>query len=338
MLPEVTYQRPGTLRDALQALDRATRDQTPVYLLGGGTDLIPTLKQRVHDSCQLISLSALEELRGISSAGDTITVGAMTTLEQIAASAELGEAFPGLVAAVRSVASPQIRNRATLGGNILVDNRCVYYNQSAQSRDALGGACFKADGERCHLVRNAKPGDSPLCRARFTSDPVAVLLILDARLEIRRAGGTRSIPIREFYRPDGIDRHQLRSDEILTSIAFDRSPRKMIAYKKLRIRDSIDFPSLGVAVGCLADSADKGCEIALTGIDNHPIFLSFRSEDHPGAAQMIETACRTAKRSVTSLRQDFFPPLYRKEMIPVFIKRLALQVGILSEEPTFSER
>lgn len=325
------YQRPKTLDAALKLVEELSRASSSFVFCAGGTDLIPHLKLRHHELGTVISLSAIAELQAIAPSGsNSIQIGALATLADLRRDPHVTAAFPGLARAAATVASPQIRIRATVGGNLLADNRCVYFNLSEESRGALGD-CFKTCGDACHLVPSAQRGVLPLCRARFVSDLAPVLMALDAQVHLRAPRGSRTVNLREFYKPDGIDRTCLRGDEILTHIhiPIDSEAKSSVAYQKLRIRNAIDFPSVGVAVGRKRLREKTQWSVAVTGINTHPIFARGDAGE-AFESDVIEKAIAEVGRAASPLRQDFFPPAYRRKMIPVLIRRAVAQ--LLAEE------
>src|SRR5262249_26968136 len=179
-------------------------------------------------------------IRGSVSRG--LSVGPMTTLTAVSRHAEVARHYPALATAASLVSSPQLRNMGTIGGNVCVDTRCNYYNQSYEWRKAIG-FCMKKDGDICLVA----PG-SPRCWAVSSSDTAPVLLSFGAEVRLASAGGERTVPIAALYRDDGIDYLAKRSDEILTEIVLPPADGWRSRYLKLRRRGSFDFPVLGVAV------------------------------------------------------------------------------------------
>lgn len=206
--------------------------------VAGGTDLLPNLKHRILHPPLLIGLGAALP-RGWEIREGRIWIGAGTRLAALSRMKEV----PPLARAAGLVASPQIRNMGTLGGNILLDTRCVYFNQSEAWRKSLGW-CLKAVGDWCHVINGPKT-----CVATQSSDTVPVLLAMGAALRLLGPGGPRELDLRSLYRFDGKDHLQIEPDELLTHVLLPlRGPRFRGGYEKLRLRGSIDFPMAGVAV------------------------------------------------------------------------------------------
>lgn len=323
------FERPDSLAALTARLAHLTAAGGDYVLAAGATDLMPQIKQGVRTPSLLISLNGVRELCGIALHADgSCRIGALTRLADLAGDARLRQRYPALCAAAGRVASSPIRQRASLGGNLLVDNRCLYINQSPLNR-AVHGACFKAGGEVCHLVKSAVRGDLPQCQARFVSDTAPVLLLLDAVLHLVCPRGERRLPLARFYRDDGMQRHVLAGDEVLVAIDLPPADGLRIDYDKLAIRRALDFPSLGIALGVRADGAGALRELSLatTGIGTHPGCWRFAAAAHASPGALLNAAIAAARDSATTYRQDFFPRDYRKRMIEVFIRRAAQRLG-----------
>ena len=240
-LPSFHLLRPKTLDEAVSFL---ARHHGEVKIVAGGTDLLPSMKQKLFTPPYVLDLRGVSELRGIRNVpGKGVEIGALTTLGAIEHSAIVRTNYPVLYAAVKTVASPVLRNMGTLGGNICLDTRCLWYNQSLLWRKSCG-FCLKKDGDLCHVA----PGGN-FCWATFSGDTPPALLCLEAELEIAGPDGVRRTPLSEFYINDGIVRLHLASDEIVTRVFLPESAVGWNgSYQKLRVRGSIDYPLAGVAV------------------------------------------------------------------------------------------
>jgi 4-hydroxybenzoyl-CoA reductase subunit beta len=222
--------------------------------------------------------------------------------------------------AVKTVASPVLRNMGTIGGNICLDTRCLWYNQSLAWRKSCG-YCIKKDGDLCHVA----PGGTK-CWAAFSADSPPALLCLEAEIEIASVRGTRRVPLAEFYNNDGINRMKLSKDELLTRVLIPaRTAGWRGAYRKLRVRGSIDYPLAGVAVALRRNGHVEDARVAITGVNPAPLLV--RAGELKGeplsedlAAQVAEIAARTAKPLTTSA----LTPEYRREMVRVFTRRALL--------------
>ncbi|MCP4917497.1 MAG: hypothetical protein GY913_11285 [Proteobacteria bacterium] len=216
-------------------------DWSAMYV-AGGTDLLPNLKHKLFSPKHLVNLTGLPKT-GIVETDTHLVIDGQTKLSALARNPLVREHAPHLAQAASLVAGPQIRNMGTIGGNVLLDTRCLYYNQSAFWRKALG-RCLKAEGDWCHVI-----GGPKTCVAAQSSDTVPVLLGLDASIVLLSPGGERELGLRDLYRFNGFDHLKLERGELLTEVRVPKpGPGFRGVYKKLRVRDSIDFPQLGLAV------------------------------------------------------------------------------------------
>lgn len=316
-LPEFQVLRPRSIGEAVEMLGKHAPS---VQILAGGTDLVPSLKQQLFAPRHLVDLGGVRELRAISPADGGLHIGAMATLTQIERSREISQRYPVLHEAVKTVASPVLRNMGTIGGNICLDTRCLWYNQSLAWRKSCG-FCIKKDGDLCHVA----PGGSK-CWAAFSADTPPALLCLDAEIEIASPRGVRRMPLAEFYNNDGVNRMKLAQDELLTRVVLPaRTAGWRGAYRKLRVRGSIDYPLAGVAVALQRNGTVSEVRIAITGVNPAPLLV--RADSLKGgklsdelAAQIAELAASTAKPLTTSA----LTPEYRREMVRVFTRRALL--------------
>ncbi|MBX3270483.1 MAG: FAD binding domain-containing protein [Sandaracinaceae bacterium] len=236
-MPRFALESPETLDDAVALAARGAR------LVAGGTDLLPNLKHHLERPERLVSLHRLAALRAIALDGDTLRVGCGATLTEIAADPRVRADFPSLAEAAGAVAGPQIRNRATLGGNLHLDTRCRYVNQTELWRSAIGG-CLKSEGTVCHVVPKGQN-----CVAALSSDTVPVLIALDATLVLAGPSGRREVELAKYFTADGLAHTLRQPGEIATEVRVPR-PRgpRACAYVKWRPRASIDFPLVSVAL------------------------------------------------------------------------------------------
>ena len=195
-LPTFQLLRPRNLDEALAFLSAHAGE---VKVVAGGTDLLPSMKQKLFTPPYILDLRRVADLQGITQLRDgSVRVGALTPLSVVEASPLIQRDFPVLYEAVKTVASPVIRNMATIGGNICLDTRCLWYNQSLQWRKSCG-FCLKKDGDLCHVAPGGK-----FCWATFSGDTPPALLCLDAEIEVAGPNGTKRVPLRDFYVNDGI--------------------------------------------------------------------------------------------------------------------------------------
>ncbi|MFO0637163.1 MAG: FAD binding domain-containing protein [Nannocystaceae bacterium] len=255
-LPGFEVATPRTLDEA------ATLLATPgARIVAGGTDLLPNLKHRLERPPLLVSLAAVRELGDVAvdTRARVLRIGAGVTLTAVSEHAAVREHLPSLADAAGRVASPLIRNMGTLGGNVNLDTRCRYVNQTAFWRSAIGG-CLKSEGSVCHVV----PGGRN-CVAAMSSDCVPVLISLDAAVVLRSHGGGRELPLAEYFQADGREHTVRRPDEIMAEIRvpLPSGPRRC-AYSKWSVRKSIDFPLVSLALRF--DLAADAVAAAITGV------------------------------------------------------------------------
>src|SRR6266542_5071968 len=208
-LPTIRLFLSRTLPEALRILAEHSAN---IRVLAGGTDLLPSMGQKLFEPEQVLDLRQLAELKGIRQTEQGTEIGALTTLHEIERSQLLREHYPVLVEAAKTIASPILRNMGTIGGNICLDTRCLWYNQSLAWRKSCG-FCIKKDGDLCHVA----PGGTR-CWAAFSGDTPPALLCLEAEVEIAGAAGTRRVPMRDFYTNVGDARMKLEQNELLTRV------------------------------------------------------------------------------------------------------------------------
>ncbi len=320
-LPSFQLLRPKTLDEAIGLMAKHDGD---IKVVAGGTDLLPSMKQKLFTPAYVLDLRGIAELRGIrSAAGNGLEIGALTALTTVEHSPVIGQDYSVLYEAVKTVASPVLRNMGTLGGNLCLDTRCLWYNQSLSWRKSCG-FCLKKDGNLCHVAPGGK-----LCWAAFSGDTAPALLCLGAEIEIAGPDGLRRTPLSEFYVNDGIVRLHLAKNEIVTRIHLPESSAGWRgSYKKLRIRGCIDYPLAGVAVALKMRSGRvEDARVAITAVNPAPHLLKDADAhligvlpDEEVADKIGELAARTAKPLTTSV----LTPEYRREMVKVFAKRAVL--------------
>lgn len=323
-LPEFQLLHPRTVQEAVKLLEQHAAN---VQIIAGGTDLIPSLKQRLFTPKYVMDIRGIDQMRGIRAVpGAGVEIGALTTMSSIEDSGFLQRNYSVLHHAAVTVASPVLRNMGTLGGNLCLDTRCLWYNQSLQWRKSCG-FCLKKDGDQCHVA----PG-SDVCWAVFSGDTAPALLCLGAELEIAGPNGFRRVPIAEFYGNDGIAHLRLQRYEMLTRVLLPESSSGWKGnYQKLRVRGSIDYPIAGVAVALkLSRGVVEQARVAITGVNPAPqlvpniehALVGRAVNDH--YAQVVgELAAQVAKPLTTSM----LTPEYRREMVRVFAKRATLAAG-----------
>jgi 4-hydroxybenzoyl-CoA reductase subunit beta len=328
-LPPFTYLAPVSAADAVKLMADHGSD---AMLVAGGTDLYPNMKRRQFEPKVLVGLRGIEELVGVHGTARTgVTIGAGTTLTATSQHREIARHYPALATAAGLVSTPQLRNMGTLGGNVCVDTRCNYYNQSYQWRKAVN-FCMKKDGEICLVA----PG-SPRCWAVSSSDTAPVLWSLGATVRLLGPAGERVIPISALYRDDGIAYLTKQPGELLTDIMLPPANGRRSAYLKLRRRGSFDFPVLGVAVA-LAMEGDVVTEArivlgAVASLPREAVEAGRLLAGQRLTAELIEeVAARAAGPSRPLDNTDLTHP-YRKKMTRVFVRRALRGLAGLPDAP-----
>ncbi len=287
--------------------------------LAGGTDLLPNYKMHLNLRPHLVALEDVGELRGHS----LERLGAMARLADLERDPELTRAWPALGDAVREVATPLVRASGTVGGNLLVETRCFFFNQSYFWRASLG-FCLKADGDRCHVVPQ-----KTTCYATFSGDLAPALLVADAEVELAGPNGRRTIPLEQLYDAagDGIRRLTLAPGELLVAVRLPSSARgRRGRYLKLRVRPAYDFPELGVAVAgrWSDDGRVEELRLAVGGADPRP--RRFDDLTRPLEGERLDDRRRRelgaeVARRVRPVHNTFLAPEYRKKMVAVYVRR-----------------
>ncbi|PYN77047.1 MAG: 4-hydroxybenzoyl-CoA reductase [Candidatus Rokuibacteriota bacterium] len=331
-LPSFTYLAPRTLAAAATAMAEHGRD---AMLVAGGTDLYPNMKRRQFEPKVVVGLRGIRELRGVRVESGGWTIGAGTTLSEVSTHPAIARDFPALATAAGLVSSPQLRNMGTIGGNVCVDTRCNYYNQSYEWRKAIG-FCMKKDGDICLVA----PGSSR-CWAVSSSDTAPVLWALGARLRVVGAGGERIVPIAALYRDDGIEYLAKRPDEIVADVLLPPADGWRSAYLKLRRRGSFDFPVLGVAVAARMDGdVVREARIVLGAVASLPRPAERAAAELVGQRLTRDLVTRVADLAAGPSKPldntDFTHP-YRKRVTRVFVARALAAIGGLGDGGPASE-
>ncbi len=316
-LPPVEVATPESLPEALRLLSGPPEGALP---LGGGTDLLVALKQGHHAGARLVSLIRLG-LSGIRQDPAGWRIGAATTLWEIARW-EPGGALAVVPAAARLVAAPPIRSRATLGGNLCLDTRCWFYNQSAFWRSGRA-PCFKAGGEVCHVA----PGGAT-CHSVHQADLPPGLIALGARVEIQGPAGTRTADLSDLYTGDGCAPLALGSGEVVTAALVPSPPAVAgAAYEKLRMRHALDFAAASAAVYLERDGARcAAARVVLGGLGQQPIRVPGAEQALTGSGlepEALEAAAEAAAAAARPAKNTDLTPAYRRRMAGVLVKRAA---------------
>ncbi len=316
-LPAFEYHAPSTVAQALALLEQ---HGSKAKLIAGGTDLVPNMKHRLFTPEHVVGLKGIAALREIREEADALIVGPMVTVADLGRDERVGRLFPSLKAALGQIAGPQLREMGTLGGNLCLDTRCVYYNQTLFWRKSLG-YCLKKDGTVCHVVKSGKN-----CVAAASNDSAPVLMTLGATVTLASARGQRVLDLDAFYVADGITNTVIAPGELLTEVRIPKPSRKVVAgYLKLRIRAAIDYPALCVAVAATLDDGGKIADVKMVisalAARPHPVKRLEAFIGRPLDDQTIGELGQVAHKQCHPLTNINVDPGWRREMIPVFVRR-----------------
>lgn len=303
MVIENTYLIPTTI---VEVLEMAKANIGSFKYLAGGTDVMVNRFQGNETSPCLIDISKLEDLKGIRKENGFLRIGALEQLEDLKHVQELKDEFPLLIEAALSVGAPLLRKTATIGGNVLCENRCLYYNQSEWWREAVG-YCLKCDGDICIATQGKKA-----CFSELVSDTAPALIAMDAEIELIDVDGSKRIPLEDIYTGDGVKPRNISPTAILTAIFLPLNRKFKGQFNKLRERQSLEFTSLTSAI---TTDADGRIKIALSGVDPKPVVVLGKQGDGPEA--LIKLAIKGAR----AIDNDMYSRKYRREMIGVYLRR-----------------
>jgi len=316
-LPAFEWARPARLEEALEHLAEHGTESLPI---AGGTDAVPNLKHRLHEPRWLVHLGGLRDLHFVRERDGALELGPLVTLAEIERDERIRRELPSLARAASLVASPQIRNMGTLGGNLCLDTRCTYYNQTLFWREALG-YCLKKSGTVCHVVPQGRR-----CVAAHSSDVAPALISLGASVEIASASARRTIPLDELFVGDGVHNNVLAPGELVVRIVVPAAARgRAAAYQKLRPRGAIDFPMLSVAFSArLEQGACADARLVVSALGAKPrviggldALVQGRPLDEAAAGRIAEAAYKQC-HPLINVPYDHD---YRREMVPVFVRR-----------------
>lgn len=308
MIAEKKYIKPSTVAGALEAVRQF---ENQFSFIAGGTDLMVNKFQGNDDAACLIDLSAIEELKQIAVDGNYLKIGSGITLDRFSKNAEVRKLFPVLTEVATAIASPVIRKTATVGGNLLCDNRCIFYNQSEWWREAVG-YCLKCDGEICIAT-----GGKKNCFSKFVADLAVGFISLNALIEIAEPEGERTVPLEEIYSGDGINPHKFGKTSIIKSVLIPLHRNTRSIFKKLRQRETMEFSSLTTVTTI---DKDGNIKIVIGGVDPRPVVIEGNTSDN------FQELITKAVKKPRIVDNDVFSRLYRKEMIEVYLKNSLLEL------------
>jgi 4-hydroxybenzoyl-CoA reductase subunit beta len=317
-LPPLAHAAPDNIGEVVELLT-----QDGAMLAAGGTDLVPNLKRRQYPEASLIvSLYRVAGMSGVTVGDDgSVRIGALTTLANLAEDDRVPTAVQE---AAGVVATPQIRNRGTVGGNLCVDTRCHWLNIPETWRQAAQ-PCLKTGGEMCWVAPAKK-----ICWAVTSTDLAPVMIALDATVRLVGPDGEREVPVAALYRNDGMDHLVKGPNEVLIEVVVPPSGHLKTGYRKLRRRGSIDFPILGVAAAVrVEDDRCVDARIVLGAVSSAPVRVTDAEERlvaEPLTLELLTEVGELAGSAVKPMSNIDLTSRYRKRMVPVYVRRLLVEL------------
>jgi len=328
-LPDFRVLSPATLDEAIAA--RAANPEAK--LLGGGTDLVVNIRRGIVAPPVLIDMNGVAELAAIKADTHALELGASVRLSDVATHPTILAHYPAVAQAAAHIAGPTQRNMGTVGGNLCLDTRCIFYNQSEWWR-AANDHCLKTTGSMCHVA----PKSRGVCFATFAGDLAPALLTLDAEVDIAGPAGKRTIPLSKLYigfarqdvpvsetQGDGKFFLSLRPGEIVTAVRATNTPGLRAAYDKIRIRRSIEYPVAGVAVALKKDGGKlTDLRVAFTGTNPRPVLLEGADKLCGGKLDehVFKGLDALVRDQIMAMKTTFTPGHYRRRIAGVLARRL----------------
>jgi 4-hydroxybenzoyl-CoA reductase subunit beta len=328
-LPEFEVFQPASLDEVIKS--RAAHPDS--RLLGGGTDLVVNIRRGIVAPALLIELNRVSELNTIKVDTQTLEIGAAIKLADVATHADIARHYPVVAQAAKFIAGPTHRNMGTVGGNLCLDTRCIYYNQSEWWRES-NNHCLKTTGAICHVA----PKSRGICFATYSGDLAPALLTLGAEVDLAGPVGKRTVPLSSIYigysrqdepisetRGDGKYYLSLRPGEFVTAVRARKAPGLRSAYDKVRIRRSIEFPVAGVAVALRReDDTLTDLRVAITGTNPRPVLLEGTAQICGGPLddRAFKRLDDLVRDQVMAMKTTFTPGHYRRRVAAVLVRRL----------------
>lgn len=292
--------------------------------LAGGTDIIPNIRRGIVEPEVLIELSGISEMKDVEATADGgLKIGAGVTLSQLETDPRIVESYPAVAKAASEVAAKSHRNAGTLGGNLCLDTRCVYYNQSEWWRSS-NDYCLKHRGDICHVAPKSKR-----CFAAFSGDVAPALMIMGATVDLAGPKGRRIVALPDIYQADGAAHLLIGKDEVLVAVTLPPNDGWTTGYGKVRVRAAIDFPLAGIAVALKRDGETlQEIKIAVTGLDSQPVALDGTDAL---AGQIFDDATLQKlegllPKQIQPMTSTLTPPGYRRRVSANLIKSLAKEL------------
>jgi len=315
-LPNFELLRPTT---AAEAVDFHAKQNHARYM-AGGTDFMPNLRRGIESPEAVIDLSGIEEMRSIEMLDNgRLRIGASVTLVELCRDERILSTFPAIVQAAEQIAGTSHRQVATVGGNLCLDTRCMFYNQSEWWR-AANDYCLKKAGEICHVAPTGK-----ICRAAYSGDLAPTTLIHGGKVEIASPKGMRTLDLADLYQEDGADFLLLEPGELMVAVTIEPLEGYNTSYKKVRVRGGVDFPLVGVAAALKMDGENiADIRIGLTGTNSKPVRLE-GLEEHRGKPlddDVLKAVEKLVQKQIQPMRSTFSPSHYRRKVALNVTRRL----------------
>ncbi|MBZ0216140.1 MAG: 4-hydroxybenzoyl-CoA reductase subunit beta [Fimbriimonadaceae bacterium] len=319
-LPDFALLRPKTASEAVAMHAAHDRGDGRVRYVAGGTDLLVNMRRGLGDPETLISLNDVSDISAIIENDDgTVTIGAGVSLASVTENGTIKRRYPAVAHAAHEIAGPGHRETGTVGGNLCLDTRCVFYNQSLWWRES-NNYCLKYKGDTCHVAPKGE-----ICHAAFSGDLAPVFLVMDAQIEVIGSKGPRLIPLADLYSGDGIEYLTLDKSEIVAAVHLPKDPDPTV-YEKMRVRGAIDFPLCGVAVSLTkADGKVTSLKVAVTGTNTKP-FIVEDVDDFVGAPFDEEAGNKLAdlvQKQVSPMKTTLTLPFGRRRIAGALARRQA---------------
>jgi 4-hydroxybenzoyl-CoA reductase subunit beta len=303
MVAEKKYFQPKTVEEAVKTAHKYEGD---CCFIAGGTDVIVNKFHENNSFSCFIDITEINETKKVIRNGKHLKIGSGISLDELKNYGDIVKEFPVILEAAEAIASPIIRKTATIGGNILCENRCVFYNQSSWWRQSVG-SCLKCEGDICIAT-----GGKKNCFSKFISDMAIALISMDAYIEVIEYRGGYVTSLESIYTGDGIEPRKLNATSLITSIHIPLNQDFRSVFKKLRQRESLEFTSLTSVV--TVNKYEK-IKIVLGGVDPRPVVVEGTFNDNK------QELIRQAMKKPRIVANDVFSREYRKEMIGVFLNR-----------------
>jgi len=317
-LPPFKVLEPGTKKSALLTLDKHNKN---LKIVAGGTEVVVMMKLGLSAPLYLMSLKKIKVLRGIRKTKNEVIIKSSTSINEILQSPLINKNFKSITQAAKLLAAPPIQNRATIGGNILQDTRCLYYNQSEFFRSGLK-PCFKVGGDICHAVKGGKR-----CFSVYQGDMVPSLISFGSKIKLEKKDSSRTVLLSDLFTGKGENPFSIQPNELLTEIVIPlHNCNYGSSYEKLRIRKGLEYPLVSAAV-FLSENTDGNLDnvrivigAAASGpkiIENASIYLKRKNSSDEDVDEIANISDNLSEM-VNNLSVS---AAYRRKMVQVVTKR-----------------